>query len=373
MGDLTQLPHSPLYAQPGAWPVSFLDDIHAALMDRSNAAAIGLNGNALQNPSFRWKVAPVDTSWAVGAISKYPCDRWHLVGNTTGNTGSSMGPATVIPASGVARGANGFSLYLQGANAEILAAASTLYLRQLLYGVDAAPLLQRWGTADAVSITLSFWARCSVAGTFYARLALYNSAHTLQASECLPFTFTAVDTWQYFTVTFPPHTSVTPNTAFDWSLAVDWVLIAGSNFVGTPGVWNATDIQAGAATNWAAAGNPTFYLYEPMLNLGAFALDYALPDLDLEYIGVAREAQSIAGTVVNNIATLPAAVVLLANPLNGAAAPAFNLTYASGAGAAWTASSIGEGIAGTMHVRSLAQTGNHSTISTFTGAVYARP
>ena len=67
----------------------------------------------------------------------------------------------------------------------------------------------KWGTAQAQPVTLSFWVRCSLTGTFGGTLT--NTA------RAYPFTYTIsnADTWEYKTITIPGDTSGTFGTRLE--------------------------------------------------------------------------------------------------------------------------------------------------------------
>ena len=70
-------------------------------------------------------------------------------------------------------------------------------------GYNSADLM--WGTANAQTVTLSFWVRSSLTGTFGGSIT--NSAQT----RSYPFTYTisSANTWEYKTVTVAGDTSGT--------------------------------------------------------------------------------------------------------------------------------------------------------------------
>jgi hypothetical protein len=101
-----------------------------------------------------------------------------------------------------------------------------------------------WGLATASTITLSFWVKSSLTGTFAG--GIYNSA----ANRTYVFTYTisAANTWEQKSVTIAGDTSGTWLTTNGIGMTVNWDLGTGSTYQGTAGVW-----AAGAA--WATSGS----------------------------------------------------------------------------------------------------------------------
>ena len=95
-----------------------------------------------------------------------------------------------------------------------------------------------FGSADAKTVTLSFWVRSSLTGTFSG--ALINAS----GARCYPFTFSisAANTWQQKSVLISGDiTGTWPTSATQWgSLSFD--LGSGASLRGTPGAWAGTSI-----------------------------------------------------------------------------------------------------------------------------------
>jgi hypothetical protein len=140
---------------------------------------------------------------------------------------------------------------------------------QAIEGFNSADL--GWGSAGAQSVTLSFWARSSLTGTFSC--AIYNGG----GSRSYPFTYTitAANTWEYKTVTIPGETSGLWATNNSIGIVVNFSLGAGSAVSGTAGVW-ATGLFRGAtgAVNVTATSGATLYLTGVQLEVGTVATPF---------------------------------------------------------------------------------------------------
>jgi hypothetical protein len=97
-----------------------------------------------------------------------------------------------------------------------------------------------WGTANAQPITISFWVRSSLTGTFGGSIS--NSG----LSRSYPFTYTisAANTYEYKTVTIAGDTSGTWLTTTGIGLRVYFGLGVGTTYSGTAGTWAATRYQS---------------------------------------------------------------------------------------------------------------------------------
>jgi hypothetical protein len=193
----------------------------------------------------------------------FSVDRWW--GQGTASAGVfTMQSSTVAPA--------GFtnSLLVTVTTADASLAASDLYdFSQFIEGFNVADL--GYGTANAKTVTLSFWVRSSVTGTFGG--ALGNNA----GNRGYPFTYTinAANTFEYKTVTIAGDTTGTWTTDNSTGLRVYFGLGAGSTFSGTAGAWGGSlFLTATGATNLMATSGATFYITGVQLEVGTQATSF---------------------------------------------------------------------------------------------------
>jgi len=127
-----------------------------------------------------------------------------------------------------------------------------------------------WGTANAKTVTLSFWVKASIAGAYAAYV--YNNGY----SYCYPFSYTvnATNTWEYKTVTITAPTTGTFPTTTSYGIEVGFTLYAGSNYRGTANTWN--------SANYVIA--PTGSITYPFSNNG----------MTIQWTGVQLEVGSVA-------------------------------------------------------------------------------
>jgi hypothetical protein len=110
-------------------------------------------------------------------------------------------------------------------------AAQYYFLSQRIEGTNVADLA--FGTASAKAVTVSFWVRSSVTGTFSGAL----SNGSFNRSYPFNYTISAADTWEQKTVTISGDTTGTWVTTTARGMALSFDLGCGSNNVGTANAW----------------------------------------------------------------------------------------------------------------------------------------
>jgi hypothetical protein len=230
-------------AQSGSNNVTFRNRIinGAMVIDQRNAgASVTIPATGGQYTLDRW---------AAGAsqASKYSVQQ---------NAGSVTSPA-------------GFSKYLgvTSLSAYSLAAGDLFYIYQSIEGFNTADL--NFGTANAQTITLSFWVRSSLTGTFGG--SLRNDA----ANRFYPFSYTisSANTWEQKSVTITGDTTGTWVGATNGSgLNVYFGLGVGSTYSGTAGSWTGSSFySATGATSVVGTNGATFYITGVQLEAGTTA------------------------------------------------------------------------------------------------------
>jgi hypothetical protein len=143
--------------------------------------------------------------------------------------------------------------------------------QQRIEGLNISDL--GWGTANAKTVTLSFWVRSSLTGTFGG--ALSNSAF----NRSYPYTFSisSANTFEYKTITIPGDTSGTWLTTNGIGIRVYWDMGSGTSLKGTAGAWAGSGyVGATGATNLVGTNGATFYITGVQLEVGTQATTFTL-------------------------------------------------------------------------------------------------
>jgi hypothetical protein len=149
-------------------------------------------------------------------------------------------------------------------------AASDVYgIRQTIEGLNVADL--GWGTANAQTITVSFWARSSITGTY--TVSLFNTA--FNRSYVATYTISAANTFEYKTITIAGDTTGTWATDNSGGINLYFDLGSGSNFQTTAGAWGASGyLRTSGSTNWISTNGATFYITGVQLEKGSNATSF---------------------------------------------------------------------------------------------------
>jgi hypothetical protein len=193
----------------------------------------------------------------------YAVDRFFATGQ------SADGVFTAQQSSAAAAGFNK-SLLATVTTADASIGATQQYLvGQAIEGLNVAEL--GWGSSDAQTVTLSFWVRSSLTGTFGG--SLVNSAF----NRSYPFSYaiSSADTWEYKTITVAGDTSGTWLTTNGVGIRLYFSLGAGSTYVGTAGSWSGSFlVGVTGQTNLIGTNGATFYLTGVQLEAGDTATPF---------------------------------------------------------------------------------------------------
>ena len=86
-----------------------------------------------------------------------------------------------------------------------------------------------WGTSAAKSLSVSFWVKSSVTGTYVTSNYFYDPNRNIT----VPYTINSANTWEYKTIVIPGDTGGTINNDNGSGLAIQFVLSAGPDYQGT--------------------------------------------------------------------------------------------------------------------------------------------
>ena len=321
--------------------------------------------NRIINGDMRIDQRNAGAAVTVNGAAPYTVDRWFAEDATDG--------AFTVQQDSSSNTVTGFSssakITVTTADAS-LAATQYAVFTQRIEGFNTADLM--WGTANAKTITLSFYVRSSNTGTFGGVLS--NSAENYS----YPFTYSisATDTWEQKSVT------VTGPTAGTWigatngkGMIVTFALGSGSTYVGTAGAWAAADYRGGATgqTNIIGTLNATWYITGVQLEVGSVATPFERRDYGTELSRCQRYFQSIldfasfAGTT-NGATQITQVGISLPVPFRSSP------TCSAGTWRIW---SLGAGVTSTSQTPTATYTTPYSnlyvTVNGFTGLTDDRP
>ena len=133
-----------------------------------------------------------------------------------------------------------------------------------------------WGTSSAKPLTLSFFVRSNVTGTYAVEFRMNAGGNNSLSKN---YTINSADTWERKTITFPKNTSTNFNNANTEGCELGWYLAAGANFSGgslaSDYGANATNTRAaGQTANITSSASNTWYITGIQLEVGEQATPF---------------------------------------------------------------------------------------------------
>jgi hypothetical protein len=197
-------------------------------------------------------------------FNTYTLDRWGTSYSVASKFSVQQNAGSVTPPAG-------FKNYLgvTSLSAYSVAAGEAFAIYQVVEGFNIADL--GWGTANAKTVTISFWVRSSLTGTFGG--SLRNSA----ADRSYPYTYTisAANTWEQKSVTITGDTTGTWLTDNGAGVQLSFSIGVGTTRSGTAGSWSANNyLSATGATSVVGTNGATFYITGVQLEVGTQATGF---------------------------------------------------------------------------------------------------
>jgi hypothetical protein len=260
------------YTNPRTWAdetVVNSDDLNTEIRD--NVSALYSMANApYRNLLYNGAMQVAQRSSSIASITGggyYTADRWYTNIGSAGTWTQSV-VAEAPTASGFQKS---LKMLCTTASAS-LAAGANLDVYQALEGQDLIRVMK--GSENAKTLTLSFWVRSNVTGTYVAWLADMNNTRSVGAT----YTVSASGVWELKTITFPADATGALNNDNGASLRVRFHLVAGSTYTsGTLNTTWASTVNANTApgqTNLAAAINNYWQVTGVQLETGPIATPF---------------------------------------------------------------------------------------------------
>lgn len=240
-----------------------LTEVDVARLNDDVFTSTGTNKNRIINGDMRIDQRNAGAS-VTPADGTYTLDRWRAGVSAASKLTIQQNAGSVTPPAG-------FTNYLGVTSSSAYSISSGDYftLAQIIEGFNTADL--SWGSADAQKVTLSFWIRSSLTGTFGG--SLRNSS----VNRSYPFTYSinTANTWEYKTITVAGDTSGTWLTNNGTGIIVTFGLGVGSTLSGTAGVWAGANYNsATGATSLVGTNGATLYVTGVQLEAGDTATPF---------------------------------------------------------------------------------------------------
>jgi hypothetical protein len=216
----------------------------------------------------------------------YTLDRWGAGLSATSKYSIQQNAGSVTPPAG-------FTNYLgiTSTSAYSVSASDYFYINQRIEGYNVSDLA--YGTASAKTVTLSFWVRSSLTGTFGG--SLYNAT----GNDSYPFSYTisVANTWELKSVTIAGDTANALATTNGLGILVAFGLGVGSTYSAAAGSWQSgLFLSATGATSVVGTNGATFYITGVQLEVGSTATPFERRMYGTELALCQRYYQHINGT-----------------------------------------------------------------------------
>jgi hypothetical protein len=229
---------APSNGTPTIFPTAYAEAVNVEIV-----ALWGIDSfkNRIINGDMRIDQRFEGASKTITVHPTYTLDRW----------GAAAQAASKFSVQRVADGPAGFinSLKVTSLSAYTAGAAEEFGIYQQIVGHNMADM--GFGTANAVSVAISFWVKSSLTGTFAGRIKNNGS----NRSYIFNYAISIANTWEQKTVIIAGDTTGTWTTDKTIGLQLFFDLGGGSNYAGTAGSWQSADLNHTAGSVAVVATN----------------------------------------------------------------------------------------------------------------------
>ena len=191
------------------------------------------------------------------------------------------------------------SLKATSLSAYTVGTSESFVIRQQIEGNNIAHL--DWGTSNAKTVTLSFWVKSSLTGTFGAIIKSNAGGRTYPVT----YDIDSANTWEQKSITIPGDTTGTWLTTNGVGIQVVFNIGTGASLSGTANTWSSTNYNsATGATSLLATNGATLQLSLIQLEVGDTATPFEHRPYDMELARCKRYCHVIESTSVTGRQTI---------------------------------------------------------------------
>ena len=224
-------------------------------------------------------------------VETYTVDRFSYIGTQASKFTFQQNAGSVTPPTG-------FKNYLGFTVASAVASpASTdqFAIYHKIEGLNSSDL--DFGLSTAATVTVSFWVRSSLTGTFSGGIT--NSAGN--RSYVFNYTISSANTWEQKAVTITGDTSGTWLTTNGIGIQLRLDLGSGPNQDGTASAWQAADkMRTSGSVRVVSTAGATFYITGVQLEKGSTATSFDYRPYGTELALCQRYYQNSGSGAINN-------------------------------------------------------------------------
>lgn len=131
-----------------------------------------------------------------------------------------------------------------------------------------------WGTGSAKTVTLSFWVKASIAGTYSVTVS--NNDTTSYIAQ---YTVSTANQWQYQSIAIPGSSTGVWATTNGTGVRLDWNLGTGANYTSSAGSWLTASsgnyyLNAAGTVQLVQTTSATWQITSAQLELGGVATPF---------------------------------------------------------------------------------------------------